>query len=136
MPKLAVMNSPDHSPAARTGPVTWAIDGPLALLLGCASALSWIALCVIFETREAWDSGAYFIVVLPLLWAAAAVAGFLRGARPWLWAAALVGGQALGLGITNGGFLTLGPLPLVAFAVFGGPCFLAAHWAARRARRR
>ncbi len=109
------------------------LDLLLGAGLGIASTLGWIAVCVIYETHEAWDRGVYFIVVLPILWAAAALAAWRRPRHAWRWAAALVAGQALGLGITNHGWGTLGPLPLVALAVLCGPCFLAANWAARRA---
>ncbi len=104
--------------------------------LGIVSTFGWIAVCVAYETHEAWDRGVYFIVVLPILWAASAFAASRRPRHAWRWAAALVAGQALGLGITNHGWGTLGPLPLVALAVLCGPCFFTANWAARRALKR
>ncbi len=127
------MNQRLDSVPLRSDRPTLLIDLLLGAGLSIASTFGWIAVCVAFETREAWDRGVYFIVVLPILWATAALAGWRRPRHAWRWAAALVAGQALGLGITNHGWGTLGPLPLVALAVLCGPCFLAANWAARRA---
>ena len=109
------------------------IDLLFGVGLGIASTFSWIAVCMTYETHEAWDRGVYFVVLLPILWSSSALAASRRPKHAWCWAAVLVAGQALGLGITNHGWGTLGPLPLVALAVLCGPCFIAANWAAKRA---
>lgn len=100
----------------------------------CASSLGWLALCVVAERREAWDSGAYFLVLLPLLCLAAARISWIRPERAWRWPAALAAGQVLGMAITSGVGFNLGPLPFVALGVISAPLFLSAAIAARRRR--
>ena len=109
--------------------------GLIAALL-CSSTLGWLGLCVLFERHEAWDCGAYFVVLLPLLTIVAALTSWRRPLRAWRWPAALAAGQLLGLGITTGSAPTLGPLSLVGMSVLCAPFFFAAAIAAKRGRAR
>lgn len=62
--------------------------------------------------REAWDVPAYWSVGVPLLAAAAAIAGFLSPVRVWRWALWAVAGHAAGMAVAHPAGTDLGLLPL------------------------
>lgn len=109
------------------------------LFLGAFSTATWTLVCAAEERTEAWDTGVYFVLLVPALAVLAFGVGWKYPARSWRWPLALVAGQALGLCITGSGSLELGPLPFLAFGVIAAPWLVAARLGAalgmRRARR-
>lgn len=57
----------------------------LAVLVGI---IVWIAVSTVSGRREAWDSGSYFRIGLPVVCVASAALGFLEPSRPWRWGVA------------------------------------------------
>jgi hypothetical protein len=67
-----------------------ALAGPLAAVAGF---VGWAAFSLGETRREAWDSGPWWVVALPLLALTAGILGYLVPGRTWRWAAAIIGGQ-------------------------------------------
>lgn len=111
-----------------------------ALLLSFASvslgALSWWSISVATGEREAWDSGLYFLGVLPFLTAACAFAAWRRW-RGALWIApAFAAGEWAAMVASSGGDLGVWPLGLLFTALTHAPAFgLGLALAARNWRR-
>lgn len=85
--------------------------------------------------REAWDSGAYFYVGIPIMCAVIFVIGYRFPDRPWRWVMSMAAGQALAL-VMAGNSLSLWPLSLVAMTVLSVPQFVVSSWASKLAIRR
>ena len=85
--------------AATTGFVGWAIF-PLGGIRG-----------------EAWDSGLWWVVVLPLLALVAGILGYIVPQRVWRWAAAILGGQLLAMILMRPAGADLGLFPLTVVFV-------------------
>ena len=88
--------------AAGAGFAVWAV---LSLAAGRMDTAA-------FVVREAWDTPAYFLVGLPVLFAGAGVAGWLQPARVWRWALLVVAGQAVAMALIHQPGTGLGLLPL------------------------
>ncbi len=90
----------------------------VAVALG---ALCWWGLSTATGEREAWDSGLYFLGVLPLLTAACALAA----SRPWrgaLWIApAFAAGEWIAMVARSGGDLGVWPIGLLFTAITHAP---------------
>jgi hypothetical protein len=82
--------------------------------------------------REAWDSGAYWTIGLPLAAIAAAVIGYLSVDTTWRWTALIVPGQVFTMIVSNGdaGF-GLWPLMVVLSSVLSAPFLVAAFVGSR-----
>lgn len=95
-----------------------------------------------FSVREAWDSGAYFYIGVPLMALAVAAAAFFRPERAWRWPLWLVAGHqlgvlVLGLGMQSGLSLVILTviLAVLLIAVFAVPAFLGSLAARARVER-
>jgi len=95
----------------------------------------WIAVSVISGRKEAWDSGLYFTVGMPVLCVCAGILGFIEPTRIWRWAAVPMAGQAVWV-LLSQGFGNLMPLGLVVFAFLSLPLLLFAKIGATVGRRR
>jgi phosphatidylserine synthase len=85
--------------------------------------------------REAWDSGAYFYVGIPIMCAVIFVVGYRFPDRPWRWTMSMAAGQAFAL-VMAGNSLSLWPLSLVAMSVLSVPQFVVGSWASKLAMRK
>ena len=103
----------------------------LSLVVGFAICL---AITLASGRREAWDSGAYFIVGVPLMCAAAFAIAYRWPAKPWRWALTMAVGQSVAMAL-GGGSLSLWPLALVAMTILSLPQFGFAWWGGRLGRR-
>ncbi len=82
--------------------------------------------------REAWDSGAYFSVGIPIMCAVIFVIAYRFPDRPWRWVLSMAAGQALALAMA-GNSLSLWPLSLVAMTILSIPQFIVGSWAGKLA---
>ncbi len=101
--------------------------GVAALLAATAGFVGWAAFSF-GGRREAWDSGGWWMVALPLLVLVAAILGYLVPRQVWRWAAAILGGQLLAMVVLRpaGTDLGLFPLTLVVLLVPLGLMFTVA----------
>lgn len=103
-----------------------------------AAALSGLLVClaIAFATgrNEAWDSGYYFIVGIPVMCALIYAISYVFPRRTWRWTLAMAVGQALALA-TGGGSLNLWPLMIVAMAILSVPQFVCGFIASKHATR-
>jgi hypothetical protein len=106
----------------------------LSIALGIALELGIHALT---GRREAWDSGEYWTIGLPLVAVAAAVIGYFSSLNAWRWTALIVPGQVLAMIVRSGdaGF-GLWPLMVVLSSVLSAPFLLAAFVGSRLRPRR
>jgi O-antigen/teichoic acid export membrane protein len=104
-----------------------------------ASALGGLLVCLavsmVTGRREAWDSGAYFSVGIPIMCAVIFVIAYRFPDRPWRWALSMAAGQALALAMA-GNSLSLWPLSLVAMTILSVPQFIIGSWAGKLAIRK
>jgi len=94
-----------------------------------------LAISMATGRREAWDSGAYFYVGIPVMCAVVFVIGYRFPDRPWRWAMSMAAGQAFAL-VMAGNSLSLWPLALVAMTVLSVPQFAVGLWASKLAMRK
>ncbi len=100
-----------------------------------AGILVWVGVTVVSGEREAWDSGLYFLVGLPVLVLLAGVQGFLDPARAWKWGFVPSLAQALWvISLDEHGHLW--PFGLLAFGLFSIPAMASAGIGALLAHRR
>jgi len=85
----------------------------------------WILVCAYSGRREAWDSGLYFTVGIPVVCLVAGVLGYVEPERPWRWGIVPLIGQAVWM-LVSQGVGNLLPLGLVVFGIFSIPSILTA----------
>jgi hypothetical protein len=105
-------------------------------MLGLGAA-SWIVVAIFGGRREAWDSEMYF-AALPLIGLAAGAVSYFVPTRFWRWAFFPFLGQALVMtaqSSTGGAGMSLLPLGLVVFAIFGAMCTIPAAIGAAAGRK-
>jgi len=76
--------------------------------------------------REAWDSGEYWTVGLPVALVLSLVIGLLTRNRDWLWTAVVVPSQVLTMTVRNGALGGLWPLTVLLSTILSFPFVLAA----------
>jgi hypothetical protein len=112
-------------------------DYLLCLAAALGGAAVWAAISLVSGRSEAWDSGLYFAVGLPVVCLMSLVFGYFWPSRSWRWGVAPFVGQFLWMLVSQGPGNLL-PLGMAVFAVFCLPAvFLArvgASIATRRAR--
>lgn len=95
----------------------------------------WIGVSIASGRREAWDSGLYFSIGMPIICIASAGLGFVEPNRPWLWGVLPQLGQFLWMLLAQGPGNLL-PLGMVAFGIFSVPSIITAMMGAMYGRRR
>lgn len=138
---VLIARSPD---TCHAGPTDFGIACPMArhtsgyVPFGI-SALGGFLVCLAVSLatgrKEAWDSGAYFSVEIPIMCAVIFVIAYRFPARPWRWVVSMAAGQALALA-TAGNSLSLWPLSLVAMTILSIPQFIVGSWAGTLAIRK
>ncbi|MBX3302602.1 MAG: hypothetical protein KF693_10340 [Nitrospira sp.] len=102
------------------------------------SAAAGLAVCLAIslatDRKEAWDSGVYFSVGIPVMCAVIFAIGYRFPHRPWRWAMSMAVGQTIAM-LFAGNSLSLWPLSLVAMAVLSVPQFVAGLVASKLATR-
>lgn len=102
------------------------------------SALSGFAICLVISLTtgrsEAWDSGYYFSIGLPLMCALIFVISYRWPEKTWRWAFSMAIGQSLAMAIA-GNSLSLWPLSIIAMTICSLPQFITAFVAGKLARR-
>ena len=83
-----------------------------------AGGASWLYVSWVSGRREAWDSGLYYSLALPVLGVVAAALGFILPERAWRWGMVPFGAQALAAVALNPSGNLL-PLGLVLFGILG-----------------
>ncbi len=94
----------------------------VAVLCGIAA---WLLVSQLTGRREAWDSGEFFVYVIPAPCVLASVLAYIEPASAWRWGFLQFMGQLLALLFSAASFGLL-PLGVVAFAVLSVPAILAA----------
>ena len=134
---------PEHNPPSS------AADAPLGIaksdyLPYAAAALSGFFVCLAITIAtgksEAWDSGYYFTVGIPVMCALIFVISYIFPRRTWRWTLAMAVGQSVALAL-GGGSLTLWPIAIFGMAILSVPQFICGLIASdlaqrKRARRR
>ncbi|BAV32771.1 hypothetical protein SCL_0449 [Sulfuricaulis limicola] len=112
-------------------------DAWFYLVAAASGVLTWVLVSVISGRVEAWDSGLYFSVGMPVVCIVALVLGFLEPRRAWRWGVVPLLAQFLWMLLTQGPGNLL-PLGIVVFVVLSLPSIVAARIGAfvavRRAR--
>ncbi len=85
------------------------------VIAAAAGFVGWAVFSLGGARREAWDFGAWWSVVLPLLVLAAGALGYLVPRRVWRWVVAILGGQLLAMILTRPAGTDLGLFPLTIF---------------------
>lgn len=94
---------------------------PLLAAAFTASLVVWLLVSAAAGGREAWDSGVYWAVGLPVIYALGGVAGLLGRVNVWRFALWSGIGQFAGLVLTAPGDLSLWPLGMVMMGVLSLP---------------
>lgn len=104
------------------------------------SAFTGLAVCLAIAVgtgrKEAWDSGLYYSVGLPVMVLAIFVISYFFPRRAWRWTLAMALGQAGAL-LWGGGSLNLWPLAIIAMLVYSLPQFVSGFvgsWLAAKLR--
>ena len=84
-----------------------------------------LAITIVTGKKEAWDSGAYFTVGIPVMCVIAFILGYKFPVRAWRWALGIALGQSIAMAL-GGGSLTLWPLALIAMVILSLPQLAAA----------
>ena len=81
--------------------------------------------------REAWDSGEYWTVGLPVALVLSLVIGLLTRNRDWLWTAIVIPSQVLTMMVSNGALGNLWPVAVLLSTILSFPFVLAAFVGSR-----
>lgn len=87
----------------------------LLIILSLTGLIIWVMIGRIANTVEAWDSMYYYLVGLPLMCAASAIAGYLEPKSPYVWGISILILQPVVLLFQT----KPGPLILVGLVFFG-----------------
>lgn len=113
-------------------------DHRLYLVAILGGAAIWIAIALATGRREAWDSGLYFTVGIPVVCLGSMILAFLEPKRWWRWGVLPIAGQFVCMLLTQGPGNLL-PLGILVFGVLSVPSIIAAGVGAliatKRARR-
>lgn len=96
------------------------------LLAALAGAAIWLFIAAISGRTEAWDTGSYFTVGIPLVCLVSAVCAYFAPEHSWRWGVLPMIGQFLCLLVMKGGGNLL-PLGVIVFAVLSIPSIVAAR---------
>ncbi|MGH3465820.1 MAG: hypothetical protein ACREUN_03070 [Burkholderiales bacterium] len=110
-------------------PVAYAVS----VLAGAAVCL---AISAATGRKEAWDSGVYFSVGIPVMVLTIFTLSYVFPWHAWRWTLSMALGQSLAM-LLGGNSLSLWPLAILAMLFFSLPQFaagLAASWLARRSK--
>ena len=103
-----------------------------AILLSVAIGIALeLAIQATSGRREAWDSGEYWTVGLPVALVLSLVIGLLTRNRDWLWTALVVPSQVLTMMVRNGEMGGLWPLAVLLSTILSFPFVLAAFVGSR-----
>ena len=103
----------------------------LSAVTGFAACL---AITLATGKKEAWDSGLYFIVGIPIMCVIAFGLGWKFPVKAWRWALGIALGQSVAM-LLGGGTLSLWPLAVVAMTILSLPQLAAALLGSRLARK-
>lgn len=102
------------------------------------SALAGLAVCLAISLatgrKEAWDSGVYFSVGIPIMVLTIFAISYVFPRYAWRWTLSMALGQSVAM-LLGGNSLSLWPLAIIAMMIFSLPQFaagFAASWLARR----
>ena len=105
------------------------------LIAAASGVVTWVLVSAVSRRAEAWDSGLYFSVGMPVVCIVALVLGFLEPRRAWRWGVVPLLAQFLWMLLTQGPGNLL-PLGIVVFVVLSVPSIVAARIGAFVANRR
>ena len=92
-----------------------------------ASALSGLGVClaitIITGRKEAWDSGVYFSVGIPIMCVLILAISYFFPTHAWRWTLSMAVGQSLAIA-SGAGSLNLWPLSIVAMTIASIPQFV------------
>ena len=93
------------------------------------SAITGFAVCLAITLatgkKEAWDSGLYFTIGIPIMCVIAFGLGWKFPQRVWRWALCIAIGQSVAM-LLGGGSLSLWPLAIIAMTILSLPQLAAA----------
>ena len=104
-----------------------------------AAALSGLVICLAIAKatgrNEAWDSGVYFSVGIPLMCVLIFAISYFFPARAWRWTLSMAVGQSVAIA-SGGGSLSLWPLSIIAMLLCSFPQFVTGLVASRLAHKK
>lgn len=115
-----------------TGPANEYFPYATAALAGLVVCL---AITITTGRKEAWDSGVYFVVGIPLMCVLIFALSYLFPIRAWRWTLSMAVGQSVAVAL-GGGSLSLWPLSIVAITVVSLPQLVAGSVASTLAKRK
>jgi hypothetical protein len=89
-------------------------------------AATWVFVAMASGRREAWDSGLYFVLVLPVIALTAGIVSYKVPVRTWRWAMFPFAAQAIVM-IVQEPAGNLLPVGLITFFIFGAMCLIPAR---------
>lgn len=101
-------------------------DSWFYLIAVTSGVLTWITVSAVSGRTEAWDSGLYFSVGMPVVCIVSMVQGFFESRRPWRWGVVPLVGQFLWMLLTQGPGNLL-PLGIIVFILLSVPSIAAAR---------
>jgi hypothetical protein len=135
---MAQSSHPEHNPpsaAADARPGGARSD----YLPYAAAALSGFFVCLAITIAtgrsEAWDSGFYFILGIPVMCTLIFGISYIFPRRVWRWTLSMAVGQSIAITI-GGGSLTLWPLAIFAMAILSVPQFICGLMGSNLAQRK
>ena len=101
-------------------------DSWFYLIAVTSGVLAWITVSAVSGRTEAWDSGLYFSVGMPVVCIVSMVQGFFESRRPWRWGVVPLVGQLLWMLLIQGPGNLL-PLGIIVFVLLSLPSIVAAR---------
>ena len=107
----------------------------LSILSFACGAAVWAGITQVSARREAWDSGIYFQIGLPIFYAMSGIFGYIEPQRSWRWGIFPFVGQFVWM-IATAGIGNLMPLGIILAGVLAIPGIITAKAGAVLARKR
>lgn len=96
------------------------------LIAVASGVLTWITVSAVTGRTEAWDSGLYFSVGMPVVSIVSLVLGYFEPRQPWRWGVVPLVSQFFWMLLTQGPGNLL-PLGIMVFVVLSVPSIVAAR---------
>jgi hypothetical protein len=94
-----------------------------------------LAITITTGRREAWDSGVYFVVGIPLMCVLIFAISYLFPIRAWRWTLSMAVGQWVAIAF-GGGSLSLWPLSIISIGALSLPQLVVGSVASTLAKRK
>ena len=104
---------------------------PESLVAVATGVVLELGIAVLTGRREAWDSGLYWTLGLPLTGMASVAIGYFARGRDWLWTCLVAPSQVMTMMVRSGELGGLWPLAVVLSSILSAPFVIAAFIGSR-----